>query len=74
MNTQYSYEYRRNGEVIKNRWSDRETSKVRMEKRIGTFHDCGLVAGDGDSNADGSHDGCPRNGGLLSRSVRVVPA
>lgn len=71
---QYRYEYRRNGETIKTNWADQETAQARMEKRIGIFHDCGRVAGDGDSNADGSHNGCPRNGGLLSRSVREVAA
>ena len=72
MKTQYRYEYHRKGHTIKTRWADHETAQARMEKRIGSFHDCGRVAGDGNSNADGSHSGCARNGGLLSRSVRQI--
>ena len=68
--TLYRYEYRRNGNVIRTRWADCETAKARMESRIGEFHDCGRVSGDGDSNWDGSHNGCPRNGGMLSRDVK----
>lgn len=71
---QYRYEYRRNGEKIRTLWTaDEDLAAHRMKMRIGEFHAPGKVAGDGDRNKDGSHPGCPRNGGLLSLCVRDDP-
>ncbi len=69
---EYRYTYTRYGITRRTRWGSRDDAQQRMARRIGPFHDCGMVAGDGDSNRDGSHNGCARAGGLLTRESRSL--
>lgn len=73
MITEYRHSFRRDGDIIRTTWTtNQEQSLERISKRIGYgIHECGVVAGDGNGNPDGSHPGCPRNGGLLSRETRT---
>lgn len=69
----FRYQFRHNGWVRQTMWhTTEETARECLSRFIGEFHRPGTVAGDGDRNPDGSHPGCPRNGGLLSLDVETL--
>lgn len=64
-------EYRRNGEIIKTRYYETaEQAQDALAKHIGHFHYLGRVSGDGFRTDTGRCEDAPRNGGLISLTIR----